>query len=386
MHERGLTGFRALAVTWVLLFHLNGIVGPRVISLPLFGYDVPLHPLMTIGWVGANLFFVLSGFLLMSRLLERLASGPRRPALKSYIIARIRRVFPAYWVQIVILLAVSVAVSRQWPDWVRFLPLHAFMLHNLDVEASFAINPVYWTLPIEFSFYLCLPFIALILAHVEGTPGARKWVTLGAVLVAVLVLSLAYRYFVYQAFLTQPVNTRVWIMGQIPGSIDQFVLGGTAGVAMRWIRPQWDAASEGRRALVSNLLLATGLAGIVAMMYYLDSIFETYWKGHSAVYVWYTITSALASIVLCSIVLGSRAANFLFANRAAVFIGTISYSIYLWHFPIAVWVARWVDVSGSQLVKLLVIAVPLIAAASAASYYLVERRFMAASTRQREGG
>jgi len=49
-HDRGLTGVRALAAGWVLLFHLNSIVGPRVIAIHPFGVEVELHPLITIGW------------------------------------------------------------------------------------------------------------------------------------------------------------------------------------------------------------------------------------------------------------------------------------------------------------------------------------------------
>jgi peptidoglycan/LPS O-acetylase OafA/YrhL len=375
-----------LAVAWVLMFHLNGIVGPKVISARLFGFEVEFHPLITVGWVGANLFFVLSGFLLTNRLLERFASGARGPALKSYLIARIRRVFPAYWAQILVLLAVSLVVSRQWPDWVRFLPLHSVMIHNLDLEASWAINPVYWTLPIEFSFYLCLPLIAVILARAENAGEARRWMTLALVVGAILVLSWTYRYLVYRAHAADDVRTRVWLIGQIPGSIDQFILGGAAGVAMRWSRPRWSALSPRIRTLLANVLLVAGLGGIIGMMYFLDAIYKTFWSGHWAVYVWYTITSGFAALALCSIVMGSPVAAMLFANRLAVFIGTISYSIYLWHYPIGEWTARAVDVSDGSLVRLLAVSVPLILLASAISYYLVERRFMAASTREREEG
>jgi len=386
VHERGLTGFRALAVTWVLLFHLNGMVGPKVIATRLFGFEIEWHPLLTIGWVGANLFFVLSGFLLTNRLIERLAVEERAPALKSYFIARVRRVFPAYWAQIAILLAVSLLVSHQAPDWVRFLPLHAVMAHNLSYEASWAINPVYWTLPIEFSFYLCLPLIALVLLRAERTAPERKWATLVLITAGIVALSWTYRYLVYQPFAAAEVNARVWVLNQIPGTIDQFMLGGTASVAMRWTRAAWANLPERSRTVLSTVLLFAGLGGLVGLMYFIDSIFEVFWNGHWAVFVWYTFAAAFISVALCGIVIGSPAARALFANPVSVFIGTISYSIYLWHYPIAAWVAHSVDISGMPIAYFLGIAVPPILVASALSYWFIERPFMAKSTREREAG
>src|SRR5689334_6257593 len=100
-HQDGLTGFRALAATLVMLFHLNDFAGPKAMGVTLFGHTLYLHPLMTIGWVGVDLFFVLSGFLLATHLMEALARG-RPQALRRYFVARARRVFPAYWAQLAI--------------------------------------------------------------------------------------------------------------------------------------------------------------------------------------------------------------------------------------------------------------------------------------------
>src|SRR6187455_762704 len=95
-HQEGLTGFRALAAAWVMIFHLNAFAVPKVIPVSLFGFEFSLHPLLTAGWVGVDLFFVLSGFLLATHLLEALARG-RPGVLRKYFFARARRVFPAYW-------------------------------------------------------------------------------------------------------------------------------------------------------------------------------------------------------------------------------------------------------------------------------------------------
>ena len=152
----GLTGIRALAAGWVMLFHLSAIYGPAWMGVGIGDFLVDVTPLVTIGWVGVDLFFVLSGFLLTTHLIEN-------RDLARFAKARFRRVFPAYWAQITILLAISWMVHGAAPSWVRYLPLHAVMLHNVTLESNFAINAVYWTLPIELAFYICLPALVKLL-------------------------------------------------------------------------------------------------------------------------------------------------------------------------------------------------------------------------------
>ena len=382
-HDDGLTGYRALAVTWVLLFHLFEMVGPKVIAIHPFGIEVRLHPLITCGWVGANLFFVLSGFLLMNRLLERLAVQEPKAAVREYLAARVRRVFPAYWGQIVILLLVALVTTRALPDWTRFLPLHLFMLHGASEEASFAINPVFWTLPIEFGFYLVLPLLAPVLVRAELRGGNGKWRTLAFLVLGTVAACWTYRYVALRLYPGARVNTIIWALGQIPGAIDEFVIGGAAGVALRWTRPAWSAWTLVRRNAVSTILCVTGLAGIVGMMYFLDAIYDIYWIGHWALYVWYSITALFISLSLAAIVISSPLARALFANRLAVALGTISYSVYLWHFPVGLWVMHSVNMSGITLSQFLLYAVPPIIVVSTASYWLLERPFLARSQRER---
>jgi peptidoglycan/LPS O-acetylase OafA/YrhL len=367
-HQPGLTGFRALAALWVLLFHLNSFVGPRAITLPFLGFDIPIHPLLTCGWVGVDLFFVLSGFLLGTHLIASLAA--RQPgALRRYFAARARRVFPAYWTQLAILFAVAVALAGTLPAWSRYLPLHIPMLHFVSEPASFSINNVYWTLPIEFAFYLCLPFVARILVRAEG--GSRKWAVLLALYAGSLLLVWCYRYLAWRAFAASPVNTIVWATSQLPGSFDQFMAGVAAACVLRW---QSGRAEALRR--YSTALAAAGLAGVVGMIYFIDHIYLVYWQGHWALIVWHSITAAFVAIAVLGVALGGGFTRALFENRVALWIGLVSYSVYLWHYPMLRWLKPWLDAAGLGLAGYIAVALPAILAVSALSYYAVERPFM----------
>jgi len=371
-YEEGLTGVRALAACWVMLFHVNAFAGPRVLSVNVLGHDVHLHPLITIGWLGVTIFFVLSGFLLTTHLLSSIERGDER-LLPRYFMARVRRVIPAYWAQIAVLFVVALAVHRAVPDWLRYVPQHLFMLQNTSEFEASLINGVYWTLPIEFAFYFVLPVIAVRLAARDAMPDARMYRLLACLYLASVAIGIGWRVAVYP--LGGP--NVAWISNQLPGTLDQFVLGTVVAAGLRRWRKAHPAAQV---AAASNALTLLGLAGIVTLMYYLDAIHATFWTGrHNAVYWWYSANALCVALLVLGVALGGGVSRALFANPVAVAIGTISYSLYLWHLPIVTWLVP----AGLGYAAFFAVAVSLTLAASALSYFLVERPFLG-TRRQRD--
>ena len=115
-----LTGLRGIAAFWVLSYHAWVIAGPTEITVPLFDFRViDLHPLLASGWAGVQLFFTLSAFLLTipyARYLSGLQSHP--PTKARYFGPRLARVFPAYYLQAAILLAVALLTgSLTWNEF-----------------------------------------------------------------------------------------------------------------------------------------------------------------------------------------------------------------------------------------------------------------------------
>jgi peptidoglycan/LPS O-acetylase OafA/YrhL len=371
-YQEGLTGLRALAACWVMLFHVNGFAGPRVLSVHPFGVRIDLHPLMTVGWLGVTIFFVLSGFLLTTHLLgslERRDEG----TLRRYFLARIRRVIPAYWAQLAILFVVACVVGRGVPDWARYIPAHLVMLHNVSEKASYAINSVYWTLPIEFAFYFVLPVVATRLAAREAWPAARLYGLLALLYAVSLAVSIAYRVAVF------PMGDAniAWISNQLPGTIDQFMLGTVLAAGMR----RWKKDGGVAPGWLSAMLTLGGLAGMVALIYYLDANHLTFWAGHHAVYWWYSANAFCAGMLVLGVALGGRLSRALFANPVALAIGAISYSLYLWHWP----VVQWLHPAKLGFGMFFAVAIPLSLAASALSYWLVERPFLRSARRATAG-
>src|SRR5213080_167810 len=161
--QPGLDLLRALAIIVVVVYHAA-----------LFGFKLPGR-IDRFGWIGVDLFFVLSGYLIGGQLLAPLARG-NRINLGRFFARRVLRIMPAYFV----VLAVYFLLPswREYPDMSQ--PLWKFLLsiQNIALHGGTAFSHA-WSLAVEDQFYLALPFLLLFLC---GRPRA-------AVIVACLLVA-----------------------------------------------------------------------------------------------------------------------------------------------------------------------------------------------------
>ena len=102
-----LTGLRGIAACWVFLFHFPALHTQDRLGLSASGPGEFLQTFMDMGFAGVNMFFVLSGFLLTLPFANAAIEGSPRPNLGRYFKRRLLRVFPAYWAQLAIILAIG---------------------------------------------------------------------------------------------------------------------------------------------------------------------------------------------------------------------------------------------------------------------------------------
>ena len=365
--KAGLTGIRALAAMMVLAFHVFAMAGPRVLSFHMGDLEVPYHWLITCSWMGANMFFVLSGFLLAIPFSQNVEGQRGSIATGAYLLRRIRRVIPAYWLQIVILCAVAYFTANL-PSW-RVIAAQFLFLQNFWPGYSEALNAVYWTLPVEFGYYLLLPVFAVIVSLFAGAKRIA-WLATGFILIAAAIV---YRTLMYAVVADEPQQTKFFMLMQLPGLIDHFAI----GMLLAWVYVR-----HGRsiKPWMSDLMVVIGLLGIVFMMLMVELNFRTYWEGNAMLLYGYTITAMFIGTVVLGTAVGGRLSRILFANSAMLFIGIISYSLYLWHYPILIWTQKLLDhlsISGDRLWWLIGMGVPLSVLAAMISYALAERPFLA---------
>lgn len=367
-----ITGLRGVAAGWVLLFHAWQFAGGP--ALVLAGVD--LTPLLASGYFGVDLFFVLSGFLLGLPFLAARRGG-RPVQLGHFWRNRARRVLPAYWAQLLILLGLAAVSDSQ-----RVEPLQAIghvpLLFNLWQNDS-AINPVYWSLPVEWDFYVLLPLLAL---------GFRSTRSVVLSLMVGLMLAIGFRLLCVAALHwwgADGVPLYRWII-QIPGRLDQFLL----GMAAAWCYLNWRPGSGQLGTLRAGWRWAILWAGValVLLMCWGAAAQGDFVTQAIAPWVYFHYSGLALGFSLC--VLGALWAprawqSRALASRPLAWLGMISYSLYLWHYPMLQWQRHWWPSHWPAWAGV-ALSLPLIMVLAWASYRGVERPFLGMRARRAEQG
>jgi peptidoglycan/LPS O-acetylase OafA/YrhL len=165
-----LTGLRGFAALWVFLYHFWALQVKTPVVIGLFSYQLDISSCFTFGWLGVTIFFVLSGFLLAQPFIQQFSvPSTKKLNLGSYFVRRILRVFPGYYVQLLILSLLAYffqfgTYPQDSASWLAHLSMTIFS-PPFFIDG---INGVWWTLPIEFSFYILLPILAILLKRRRG--------------------------------------------------------------------------------------------------------------------------------------------------------------------------------------------------------------------------
>jgi peptidoglycan/LPS O-acetylase OafA/YrhL len=336
---------RALAVLLVVLYHLS----PRHLSG---------------GYVGVDVFFVISGYLMTRHLVGRSDAGvPIRRALNEFYLRRIRRIAPASLVMLAVTaLVVLTAVSEvHWDSFFHEILASTLYYENWSLAASSTdylaagtgASPVehFWSLSVEEQFYLVWP---LLLLGVGVLAAARRRAVQFVLVIVLGGVSLAYGQHalsVNAAAAYFDTFARLW----------EFAVGGLLAVVGSRLR---------LAPALSALLSWAGLAMIAYSAYYFSG--NTAFPGYAALV---PVLGAFAVIAA-----GERAPWFgpqgIMALRPIQFIGDISYSVYLWHFPL---IALWYPVLNEKLTnKTRLVVLVLSIVLGYLSKVLVEDRFRTA--------
>jgi len=146
----GLDLMRGIAIVWVMLFHFRFIIAlPHVLYWPA-----------RYGWMGVDLFFVLSGYLIGSQLLRPYLKGST-PSLSGFYFRRAFRILPAYLT--VLALYFVIPGFREAPG---ISPAWQFLTFTENFRINYAIDQAFshvWSLCVEEHFYLVLPLLILLL-------------------------------------------------------------------------------------------------------------------------------------------------------------------------------------------------------------------------------
>lgn len=283
---------------------LDAIRGLAVLMVLVHNTDV--YPSLHLGliadngWMGVDLFFVLSGFLITGILVDTKRSGDY---FRNFYARRCLRIWPLYYSALLFMFvlvpllrpseAQTVFAARSSPWWAYPLFLQNFLIPI--PPAATGLLGVTWSLAVEEQFYLVWPFVVRFCNEVQ----------LRRITIAVICISPALRFYLALHQVDIYSNTFCRLDGLMAGAFLATIIRSSSFVASRFVTPAWVA-----------LCVSAPLAVVI------DTL-------HARWIVFSLVALASVSFVYLAIFSKQRWLQALLGNRFLLYTGTISYGIYL---------------------------------------------------------
>ena len=361
-HIEALDGLRGIAILLVMMCHFASY-GP----LQWDGFlRSKLNQILSSGWIGVDLFFVLSGFLITTILLD---AKNDRYYFRNFYIRRGLRIFPLYYC---FLLAFFFILPRlHWTfskfQYVENQSLYWSYLINLNIGIhgwpSHYILGHFWTLAIEEQFYLFWPMVIFIFQRKN----------------LVLVCSLFFLGSLVTRMILVQKGFMVGALVLTPSRIDALIMGAFLSIIIsnsKWV------------SFVSRIAWPLfGILTITLIMFF----HKMYWlrsDNPKILTIGLTIIPLFFAIILFLSVITpeGKGLNKIFSNRILQFFGRYSYALYIFHQPIVIYlsprffsVKTFATMVGSQVLGFIIFSMVVTAISlifSLLSWYLLESRIL----------
>ncbi len=332
-YRKDIQGLRAIAVLFVWLFHLNSNILPG-------------------GFIGVDIFFVVSGFLITSIVLNQKENN--KFSFSKFYFSRIRRIVPAYYIFLLAIscLTIYLYIPVDVSEYTRRL-FHSIMFNSNNYFASLdnyfgassSENPLLhtWTLAIEMQFYFVLPFVIILLN--------KKKSFIFSIILFISLLT----YGQYQISIGNDNLMYFSLLARSP----EFLIGVILSLMLSLYKNKitLDKKTQSVLGFLGSIILVVSAVlinenstfpGLLAIIPCLGAILIL-WNKDGIINKW-------------------------LSNKALVYFGELSYSIYLWHWGFLA-LMRYHTMNYTLTMSQYLIVITLTLICSVLSYYLIENTF-----------
>jgi len=345
-HYPALDGLRGLAILLIVVYHNFGFIN-----------------YFFFGWLGVDLFFVLSGFLITDILLKTLTN---KNYLTNFYVRRILRIFPLYYLCLILFLIILPKLNlpfdvKYYTDnqvWLwTYLQNWLYIFKNPDQTNT--LNHL-WSLAVEEQFYLLWPLAILLI---------RKPVYLLAFISLLLVAVLGLRLWIWTNHIADLAYFNLYTFTRIDGICIGCMVALLQRININFLKKY-------------TLAIVLFFAGINFTFYFINRRYHFSFP-YLALVGYTTFAMMFGLLVNEAVTKGTKLVNFIFNIPVLKFFGRISYGFYIFHWPIYLllgpylfpWVSKHINGISSQFV-VSVLATGVAIVVSWISYHYYERYFL----------
>lgn len=305
-----LDGIRGIAIFLVLLWHYIACqVSSKIIDAP-GGYVINF---LALTWSGVDLFFVLSGFLIVGILLDTKGSSSY---FSTFYIRRIFRILPLYAVMLLLFIVLPNYISNEWlfaqtlPIWSYFTFTQNFFMHRYGFGPNWLA--ITWSLAVEEQFYLFLPLMVWNMSR-------KKLIY---AFLCLICMSPIFR------LIFNNLGAYVFSFARA----DSILVGGLLAIIYRTPKVKI-VLIENYKYLLGIFFIFLFGAGVITL--------DVPEIGDAFVHMWLGVLYSLF-LVVCTLQ-SSKVVDLLVSNRFFVWMGLRSYAIYLFHQPVSSLVHQYLN-------------------------------------------
>jgi len=366
-HIAFMDGMRGVAVLMVLIYHLKEALATNL-HLRLGAVSFGINTFAGAGFLGVEVFFFISGFVLFYPYARTLFEGKPLQTVAHFVDRRALKILPSYLFSLTFMTAV-LALELPRPaamdaalKLLQSYGLHLVFAHSIYKSTFFAINGPLWSLAVEIQFYVLFPAIAW---------AFRRWPL--ATPLSLIAAAQAYRL---HLALHGGAGDSFYVY-QLPGFLDLFAFGMGSSYLIVMFRSHFPQLHRWWPLFTAiSLLAAFGINAMFANLIHTGAG-PAAWQWQNT---YRSIFGLLLAVFAVSGMLGASAWQRIIANPVFVYFAFISYNLYLWNKFVIVWVAVHVLPFFRAWPHSTLIAnlLPLCAAilVAIATTYLIERPFL----------